>query len=311
MHAMDEFLDYALTRKYLPQWIIAAAAALLVIFGSVWWTQVYEDPYNVYWGMIANSLSTGAVTKHVAEQTGSGNLNQNTTLNFGTKNLAFGRTTLKDSTSTVTTESIGTLQNDYVRYTGIKTAEKSKSGKNLDFSSVLGKWAKADVSGANQSGQSSSAPFFSQTLLGYYGGNLVPMANLPAGSRNNLIRMLHENAVFDTSFDTVQRKLVHGRPMYTYAVSIEPVAYVAFEQAFAADMGIKSLASVDPNSYQGDGAIKVNVVIDARSHRLAKIIYPGASHTESYGSYGVPVQKSLPKTTISDARLQQLLTSLQ
>jgi hypothetical protein len=198
-----------------------------------------------------------------------------------------------------------------VRYTSIKTAEKTKSGQSLNFSSVLGKWAKADISSANKSGQSSSAPFFSQSLLGYYGGNLVPMANLQTESRNNLIGLLHESAVFNTSFDTVQQKLVHGRPMYTYAVSIEPVAYVAFQQAFAADMGIKSLAGVDPNSYQGDGAIKVDFVVDARSHRLANIVYSGANHTESYSSYGVPVQKTLPKTTISDARLQQLLTSIQ
>jgi hypothetical protein len=306
---MDDFYERAFTRKYLPYWLFAGGAVLLVIFGFVWWTQVYEDPYNVYWGMIANSLSTGAVTKHVTEQTSSTNLDQYISLSYGTKNLAYGRTALKDATSTVTTESIGTLKSDYVRYTDIKTSQKNANGHELDFTSVLGKWAKAAVPDTNS--QSASAPFFIQTMLGFYGGNLIPMADVPANTRSDLIGLLHQSVVFDTSFNDVQKKLVHGRPMYTYSVSIEPVAYVAFEKAFAADIGIKSLASVDPNSYQSDAAIKLQVVVDARSHRLAGIEYPGSKHTETYSAYGIQVRKPLPKATISDAQLQRLLANIQ
>lgn len=301
----DDFWKTALTRRYVPHWLFAGGVVLLIISAIVWWTQVYENPYNVYWGMLNNSLTTSSVTKHVTEQTTASNLNQYIALNFGTKNFAFGRTVLTDSTSIVTTESIGTLQNDYVRYTGIQTTEQSTSKKKPNFSAVLGKWAKDDVS--NSSVQTGSAPFLVQAMIGLSGGNIIPIANLPAQQRQNLIDLLHQSVVFDTAFDNVAKSKVGGRVMYTYAVNIEPVAYVAFEKVFASYVGIKSLQSVDPNDYQNDSPIAVELVVDAKSHRLAAIEYPGAKHTETYSSYGVPVTEVVPTKTISDAALQNLL----
>ncbi len=311
MGRMDELLEWAQRRKHVPLWLVAGGVLLVIISGCIWWHYVYEDPYNVYWGMISNSLSTSAVTKHVTEETSGGTLNQYTTLNFGVPNIAFGKTTLHNASSTVTTESFGTLANDYVRYTQIKTTDMGKSGQGLDFSPVLGKWAKASANSSASGGQSNSAPYFIQSLLGFYGGNLVPIANLPADSRSSLINFLQQNIVFDPDFSTVREDMVHGRPMYTYTVSIEPVAYVAFQRAFASDLGIKSLANVDPNNYEDQPAIKVDLVVDARSHRLSRVVYPGTKHTETFTSYGVPVQVSPPKKTITAEKLQQLLTGVQ
>jgi hypothetical protein len=174
---------------------------------------------------------------------------------------------------------------------------------------VLGKWAQA--SAANTADQSSSTPFFIQTMLGIGGGNLVPMANLSAAQRQSLLTQLHNSVVFDTSFSNVQKHKLNGRQVYTYSVNVEPVAYVGFEKAFAADVGIKALEQTDPDSYQGQQAIQVQLTVDVRSHQLAEVSYVGAQHQEFFSSYGVPLNVKIPKATISAQTLQNLVSQVQ
>lgn len=294
--------------KYLVHWLVAGGVVLLAIAGIIWWRAVYENPYNVYWGMLSNSLVTSSVTKHIA-QTGGGNLlDQTITMEFGTPNLAYGQTTLQNSASKVTTETISTLKSDYVRYIKLEAKQPSKGTKAPDFRPVLGKWAKAD---ASATGQSKTTPFFVQLLLGVDGGNLVPFADVPGSAQHQLLDMLHQNVVFNASFDDVQKRLEHGRPVYTYKVAVEPVAYVAFEKAFGSALGITALQNVDPNNYQGQPATTVELSIDAWSHRLEAVTYPGTNQVETYGSYGVPVRVSAPQKALSAAQLQYLLTHPQ
>ncbi|HEY1835862.1 MAG TPA: hypothetical protein VGG13_03510 [Candidatus Saccharimonadales bacterium] len=306
---MEDFFERAFARRYLPQWLVAGGILLLLVAGFVWWILVYENPYNVYWGMLAQSLSTSSVTKHVVENSSGSHLDQYIGQQFGTNTLAYGRTTLSTSSSTVKTENVGTLQKDYVRYTNIQTKQKNKAGHTFDFSNVLGKWAQASV--ANIADQSSSTPFFTQTMLGIGGGNLVPMANLSAAQRQSLLTQLHNSVVFDTSFSNVQKHKLNGRPVYTYSVKVEPVAYVGFEKAFAADVGIKALEQTDPNSYQGQQAIQVQLTVDVRSHQLAEVSYVGAQHQEFFSSYDVPLNVKIPKATISAQTLQNLVSQVQ
>lgn len=304
---MSDIVERAFSRKYVTQWLYAGSIALFIIFGIVWWTKVYENPYNVYWDMLRNSMQVTGVTKHVSEQANGTNLSQYVGLNFGVNNQAYARTTLQDANGIVKTESIGTMQNDYVRYTSIQTT--TKGAKQPDAKNVLNKWAKTPA--ANTSDTSVSVPFFVQVLLGFEGGNLVPMGNLPPATRDALIQQLHNNVIFQTSFNDVKRQMMHGRPVYSYPVTVEPVAYVAFEKAYAQAMGIKALDTIDPNSYQGQTAVKVVFQVDAWSHQLVGITYPGSSHTESYTSYGVATAIQTPQTTISNTQLQSLLSAVQ
>lgn len=307
---MDNLFERALQRKYLPQWLFAGGGVLLVISACVWWFGVYENPYNVYWGMLANSLSTSSVTKHLVDKSSASSLDQYVGEQFGIDTVAYGRTTLTNTTSTVKTETIGTLKDDYVRYTSIQTKQKNSQGKDFDFSHVLGKWGHSTAINAPvQSG--GATPFFIQTMLGLGGGNLVPMANLAASQRQSLLTQLHQNVVFDTSFNNVKKSILYGRPMYTYTVAVEPVAYVGLEKSFAADLGIKTLDSIDPNNYQGQQAVKVELVVDVRSHHLVKVNYVGTQHQEFYSSYGVPINQKLPKATISGQALQMLISHIQ
>jgi len=307
---MDDFLARAVQRKYLPQWLFAGGVLLLIVSGFIWWFGIYTNPYNVYWGMLSNSLATPSVTKHVVDKSSSTGLDQYVGQQFGTNTLAYGRTTLTSATSTVKTESIGTIKDDYVRYTSIQTKQKDKQGKEFNFSNVLGRWGHAAA--ANVPAQSGSAtPFFIQTMLGLGGGNLIPMANLAPAQRQNLLNQLHQNVVFSTSFNDVKKGKLYGRPVYTYAVDVEPVAYVGLEKAFATDLGIKTLDSIDPNNYQGQQAVKVQLTVDTRSHNLVQVKYIGTEHQEIYSSYGVPINQKLPKATISSQALQNLISHIQ
>lgn len=300
--------ENAFDKKYLPHWLFAGGAALLLIFGGLWWTKVYESPYNVYWGMLANSLATTSVTKEVSQKTKNTSLQQHIAMRFGPDTLAYGRTTLANEGSTVKTESVGTLAHDYVRYTDI-TSKSKESAKKIAAAQVLGKWAQASVT--NDGDTSKAAPFLLQSMLGLTGGNLIPIGNLSAEARAKLLKQLHDNAIFETSFEKVKRSTQNGRPVYTYDVSVEPVAYVGFEKAFANALGIKLLDSVDPNNYQGQQVAKVQLTVDVRSHQLVTVTYPGTEHKETFTSYGVPVRMHEPKATISSKELQTLISKVQ
>lgn len=281
---------------------------LVVAFGF-WWTKVYLSPYNVYWGMLENNLSTTGVSKHITQTSGGTQLDQTLASTFGTQNAVHAVTTLKSAKSTVKTETISTPTRDSVRYTDIATMQKTAAGKPFDFSAILGKWAASDLQ--NTSNTSSATGLFAQTALGVLGGNLLPQGNISADQRKDLLKRLHNEVVFDTSYTDIKKTKQNSRPIYTYTVSIQPVAYVGFEKAFAQYLGLKVLDGVDPNKYQGESAIKVTVSVDAWSHQLTAISFPGQNHQEHYSSYGVAAPLSTPNATITGRELQQLLSKIQ
>jgi hypothetical protein len=306
---MEEKIEQAFTRKYLPQWLVVGGVALFVISSCVWWTQVYENSYNVWWGMLSNTLSESSVTSHQLETTTDGTkLDQYIGQQFGINTFAYGRTTLTTGTNVVKTETYGTLARDYVRYVGIRTSQKGSNGKPLNFSNLLGKWASSAVTNSSATG---TTPFFTQTMLGVDGGNVVPMANLTADKRANLLTQLHQSTIFKTDYSKAKKGKLNGRPILTYSVDVEPVAYVAYEKAFAADMGIKALTAADPNNYQGEQAITMNFSVDVRSHQLVEVSNSGQKDTTYYNSFGVPISQSTPKATISSGQLESLLNEIK
>lgn len=306
----EHVLDRAFQRKYLPYWFLAGGIILLVVSTIVWWTQVYENPYNVYWGMLDSNLSTTSDTAHLVDNSSSTNLNQYIGQQFGANTMAYGTTTLETATSTVKNESVGTLTNDYIRYTSIKTSQKSTTGKPLDFSKALNKWAVESVSNV-AANNSSSTPFFAQTVFGLGGGNLLPIANLNIQQRQFLIGQLHQNNIFDTSFNNVQKSTVDGQSVYVYAVTVNPVAYVTLEKQFANDLGLKMLDSIDPNSYSSQQPLQVQVSVNIKTHHLAEISYGSTNHKEDYTSFGVPINVKVPVATMSSQALQSLISQAQ
>lgn len=303
---MDEnVLDSAFQRKYLPQWFFAGGIILLIVSAVVWWTQVYENPYNVYWDMLANNLSTTSYTTHIKGSGNGTNIDQYTAQQFGANSLVYGRTTLSTATNTVKNESIGTLTTDYIRYTEIKTSQKK-----ANFSNELNKWAKESSPNVAASNSRSSS-VFTQTLLGFGGGNIIPIADLAVSQRAYLIDQLHRNNIFTTTFKNVPKSTVNGQPVYVYTVTVEPVAYVAFEKQFANELGIHALDRANPNDYQNQQSFQVELSVGIRSHHLEEVSYVGTQHQIYYTSYGVPLNMKVPVTTMSIQTLQNLISQSQ
>lgn len=282
---------------------------MFVVAAGFWWTKVHQSPYNVYWGMLENNLSIAGVTKRITQDSQGTQLDQTLTSTFGVQHTVHAVTTLKSAKSTVKTETISTPAKDSVRYTTITTEQKTKLGKPLDFSPILGKWAANDVENSND--LRATAGLFVQTSLGILGGNLLPQANLQPKDRNDLLKRLHNEVIFDTSYTDIKKTRQNGRPIYTYSVNIQPVAYVGFEKAFAKYLGLKSLDNVDPNKYQGEAAIKVSVSVDAWSHQLVAVDFPSQKHHETYTAYGVAAPVNIPTATITGSELQSLLGKIQ
>lgn len=295
--------------KSLPLWLTVGGILLLVLSAWLWWTFVYKNPYNVFWGMIDNNLKTASATKQISEVGGSSRLDQTVAMNYGANNNVYVLTTIKNGDSTVKTTSIGTLKDNYQEYTSIKTSQKNKNGQAFKFDEVLNKWAKQPID--NASASDSQGSLFSQTVLGPEGGNVLPMGNFSETTRSQLVKNLQDNDVFTVSYSGAQAKTENGRPVYIYNLNVEPVAYIGFEKMYAKAMGLKALDNIDPNQYQGSQAIKLAVTVDIRSHQLKKIAYTGTTHSETFSSYGVAHQVVLPRATITSSQLQSLLQKAQ
>lgn len=283
-----------------PAFLMFIGGIVLLIFsGWLWWGKVYSSPRAVFWGMLENNLSTMAVTGKQVNQNANGlKVTKTSQLYFGAQNLVRiqADTTAIASGTSVKTETIATPAQEFNRYISVKAGAKEGAAVP-DLSSVLNKWADgADGSTA-----------FAQTALRPYG---LPFANLPADDRDMLMKQLRDNTIFETDYK-VQRSVENGRPIYTYDVRIQPVAYIAFIKTYARSLGFKELDSVQPSAAQGSPAIETKISVDARSHRLAKIEYPGQGYSETYGDYNIARKITLPKAQITGQRLQELVAGLR
>lgn len=284
-------------------WCTVAGIALLIGAVLAWWFAVYLSPRRVFWGMLDRSLSTTAVQQKTVQQAGQNGLFQVTELQFGQQNAVHIATTIGRKNSTVTTENIGTPNADYIRYTGIQTAQKNKNGQNYDFSGFLNEWAKAPKN---------HAPLFQQVRIGVGNGSLIPFGYLPQNERQEFIQNARGSDAFLTDFSHVKKIHKHGQLRYVYKVKIEPVAYVGIEKLFAQDIGSTLLNKIDPNEYQGQPPIKIILSVNARSHRVVKITYPGKlAHTETYGHYNIPPHIKIPHATTTTQKLKNRLAKLQ
>jgi len=295
---------------WTPARLLTIGGVLLLTFsGWLWWTQVHQNPYNVYWGMLSNSLNTSSVTRHVVRSGNGAQFDQQVTVTYGADSSAHAITTIKQGNGVVETETVSTTENDYVRYNKLSTEQKNKQGKTINTSAVLGKWATAQA--VNSSDPRASQALFVQTSLGLLGGNIVPIANLTAEDRNKLLEYLHKNVVFDTSYTDVAKRSQNGRPIYTFTLNIQPVAYAGFQKAFAQVMGFKVLDTLEPNDYQGQKATQIKIDVDAWSHTLVTVDYGNQSVKETYSSYGVNAPVEIPKSTISAQKLQELFGEIK
>ncbi len=302
------------TLKKRPFWSkgrLLILALLIVVIGiacaGVYWRRIYSDPQRTFQDMLSLNLETGSVTRHVAQASEEGTLDQTTTLSLGTQNTAHTLTTLtqpgQSSNDKVVTESIGTLEADYLRYREITTPQMSANGKPINFSNVLNVWAKGESSSL---GGQSAAQLFNESVVG-----IVPFAKLNSETRKHLLNTIRDKDVYNTDYAKAVYKLEHGRPVYTYTVNVKPAAYIAMLKEFGHDLGLKQLDNVEPAAYAQRPAQQLEFKVDVLSRQLLSINYHGANRQETYSGYGLQKIVDIPSSTIPITELQNRLQQIQ
>lgn len=299
-------MSKSITSKFTVARVIIVAG-LLVLLASLcaWWRFVYSSPAHVFDRMLATSLSSSSVSKVVSQADESQTLHQTSTLVAEPDQIVRAMSVLgqtADTATSITTESIGTPETDFVRYNAIKTSQKNAAGKNYDFSSVIGLWGKSSQDNPTSGG----VQLFNQTVLG-----VVPVANVRQPLRAALLEKIKKENVYKIDTAAVKRQIINGRPVYIYDVTINPVAYVSMLKNFARDIGLTQLEQVDPAQYENSAPLKFVFDVDVWSGQLRKVSYDSSSRNEVYKGYGIRTQIKLPTTSIGVDELQARLQQIQ
>lgn len=283
-----------------------AGVTVFIGAGWFWWKEVYTKPQNVFWGMIDNSLSSRGITRKVSQEGEGSNFSQTTQLIFINKAAVLGRTDLlqqaADGEDKVVTETIGTAQSDYLRYTSISTGQKKATGENFDFSSLLGVWGKQDASQVD----SSTGRFFQEAALG-----VIPFANLTPKSRQELVSMMRVSGAYRVDFSKAVRKSENGRSVVVFPAEVNLVEYTKVLQALVKALGLNEVAELNPDDYKGVPAVKLEVSVDVLSRNLRSITYSDNQRVESYGGHGLIKDVKEPRASVGFEELQTRLQNVQ
>ena len=296
-----------------PYWYMYAAGAVLILLSAYfWWTKVYLSPNKVFWGTVSNSLSTTGVTLETNQEADQSQLKQVVQMELGDTNRAHSLTTLQQGSTEVKTEIIGTKDADYTRYRSIKTDQKNAQGKPLDVSKVENVWSKSDDTQQTDT-QASGHQLFAQAVLGIglpVGSVPIPIGQVTAGQRENMLREIKSQNVYQYDPSKVTKTSKDGHKYYTYDLKIQTILYVRLMKEFAKDLGMNELDNVDPNTYQTAQPLNVKVTVDAVSRQITSVD-TGQGFKQTYSGYGLPLKVAIPKNPITAQELQQRLTQLQ
>ncbi|MEO8862926.1 MAG: hypothetical protein ABI354_01235, partial [Candidatus Saccharimonadales bacterium] len=135
-------------KKHISPVSLLIIVGVIILLASValWCTKVRNSKKQVFNRMLDTSLSSSSASKVVTQSDESQTLRQRITLNTTPEQRVHevDERFVQSSGTLVVTESIGTPQADFTRYTNIKTSQKSRSGGAFDFSKVLNVWGKSN-----------------------------------------------------------------------------------------------------------------------------------------------------------------------
>lgn len=297
---LQKFKDLSQTRTaYL--WLYIGGAALLFITGWLWWTNVSVNPERVFWGTVDNSLATSGVTLNVNEENDQTSDKQSIQYSLGSTNQVHALRTVKQGQAIVKTESVGTADKTFTRYSSI-----TGQNKNTKLDNVMGVWANPTTDNSTQ--------LLPQVALGLalpLGAVPMPIGMLSSKDRAELIEQMRSRSLYQVDYKNAKKETKDGKLYYTYKVSMQPVLYLSIMKSFAEATGLKDFDNIDPNQYAGNANIKLNLTIDAHAKQLVKVVSEEQGYTETYTGHGVPVQVTMPKSAISLQELQKRLSEIR
>lgn len=285
--------------KFWTSLLLLAGLILLGTSGYFWYKNVFSDADRVFYGMLSRSLETDSVTRQVTQDEASRSVNQTYYISFSPETVIESSSTIDQvgqdrSKSSVTTRTIGERDTDYVQYSEINVPQ-SLGSKN-DFSKVLNQWAKRQ----NKQESGEQAQFLNEAIFTF-----IPFGNFSQENRTELINLIKQAQVYKISRSETSYQ--NGRPMMDLTVSIKPKALIEVLREYAAISGLGQQDLLDPSQYEKASDVSVQIKIDMLSRHLTNIDFPGETRKETYGSYGLNRNVSVPTGTISVEELQSRL----
>lgn len=284
-----------------------AIAVLVIIIGGglLWWQFIWQNPQRVFQDMLINNLETPSVAKQASATNQGQAITQTIQLQMGGTNAADWLVDVRQASSAVDTESLGTPQTGFIRYTNITTTQRKANNKPYDFSSLLNVWGKSDGKTDTSLNQ-----LFSQTVLDVSSAPLPPIGNLPDNERADIINDIRNGKIFNPNYGSVKRETVDGHTAYTYSMSVPLPAYLSMMQRFARDLGLKSLDTVDPSQYVSLAPIPITLSVDRVSHQLVRAAYAKSGFSQAYSGWGIIKPIQIPRTIVTTTELQSRIQAI-
>lgn len=284
--------------KLIPA-LFGIGLLIFLIFGMVFYYQVYLKPENVFWGMINNNLSTRGITRQVEQKGGEQTSNEYAQFNFGLPTAVKLTRTLTSNTDNqnyTKLEGLGFSDTDYQRYLEVG---RSNDTTQQGFDKLIGKWVKTGSSGEN----SAEPPnILLRALLGP-----VLSANLQPNERQSAIIDMQSKNVYKVDFNNVEKTNENGRSVYKFKASVNLRAFTQVMSKYLATMGVAGAETLDPEAYAEDETIDVKLWIDPRSRQLVKIEYADSEINETYGGYGAVSNIEAPSEYLTTEEFQSLI----
>jgi hypothetical protein len=284
--------------------LTALAVLILAASGAYWWARVHNNPENVFWTMVDNSLRTSGVTRRVQQDDGSQKSDQTVQLQTGAQAVAKAeilRNQQGQLSGVVQTESIATPYDEYVR---LNRVDLHTATKKPDFSGVENVWAKSDGDPSQPSSQ-----LYQDIQLGLTRGMLF--ADLPQAQRRALVQTARNSKTYTTDFSKVKRTRQNGRLVYTYDVEVSAAGYFTLLKQYGGFSAWKNVDTIDPSSYADSAPLSITMEVDVLSGRLTKVAYPTSNGEERFTAYGMRPLVTLPSKTVPINELNQKIQELE
>lgn len=271
-------------------WLAISAAVIVGVwaFGHF----VYDNPTNVFYGMISNALTTTGYieklgsanlsyksTKYVLVQTGANNITESIDILTG----------INANHYNIKTESIGTPVYDYQRFVRI---QNTASQRSINYRPLLNLW------GLNPSDPNvTNGQLFNETLLG-----IIPIGQVSSSERSALMNQIKVTGVYQ--IEKIAKTHVNGRLAYVYTIKLNSLAYLLMLKQFGLDLGLNQLKNINPNNLGQNNIPPLNLTIDVLSRQLIAIGLPNEVPIETFSSFGINQHITTPKNAISISSLE-------
>lgn len=298
----EKFSGYKTFKPSFKQTVSGLLIFSIVLFGIsgwFWWRSIATDPDRVLNDMLSRSLQTGSTTRVVTQKNRQTLLDQKVRMDFTPSPTAQTITALsqqeRDSTSVVTTETLGTKNDDFIRYRTIESPESNFNQESLK--DIVNIWSKRESGGEPPT-------FLNEALL-----TLVPFGNLNKEDRQTVLDIIKSKKVYTYTKAVQERQ--KGRLVMVYDMDIAPEGLVEALATQSKLSGFGDQPQLDPKSYAGIPAVKVRMTVDILSRQLTSIEYSDSDRKEAYQASGLRSNAVLPTQTIGLSELQKRLQNLQ